>query len=74
MVIIDRFDLYKRAHILKNKKSKSIGGEMAFDKNPFVLDWDEAIALRKKSRRLGISLKLERKLRINHPIVENKKL
>jgi hypothetical protein len=48
LVIIDRFDLYKRAHILKNKKSKSIGGEMAFDKNPFVLDWDEAIALRKK--------------------------
>ncbi len=48
LVIIDRFDLYKRAHLLKHKKSKSIAGDMAFDKNPFVLDWDEAIALRKK--------------------------
>ena len=46
--MIDRFDLYKRAFLLKHHKSKSIGGDIATDKNPFILDWDEAIALRKK--------------------------
>ena len=34
---------------------------MAFDKNPFVLDWDEAISLRKKKQEARNKLKTGKK-------------
>ena len=36
-----RFSLYRRAHMLRTRKSKSISGTLLVEKNEFYFDWEE---------------------------------